>query len=108
MNRVDGERPWQECLLPLPGRGSHGDASLCINQQLTHGEAVSQALVVLFYPIVFFFGFLYYTDAGSLFFVVAMLVLARRGRVSQGLDSGKSRTPPCAVSLRLTESNTMQ
>jgi hypothetical protein len=36
---------------------------------------------VLFYPIVFFFGFLYYTDAGSLFFVVAMLVLARRGQV---------------------------
>lgn len=44
---------------------------------------MSQALLILLYPIVFFFGFLYYTDAGSLFCVVAMLVLARRGRVSE-------------------------
>lgn len=47
-------------------------------QRLSNGEALAQALSLSLYPVVFFFGFLYYTDAASLCSVLGMYYLARR------------------------------
>ncbi len=49
-------------------------------QLLSNGEALAQALCLGLYPVVFFFGFLYYTDAASLCCVLGMYYLARRER----------------------------
>jgi hypothetical protein len=44
--------------------------------------AVLHALSIALYPIVFFFGYLYYTDAGGLLCVMLMYYLSRMRKVS--------------------------
>ena len=60
-------------------------------QRLSNGEALAQALSLILYPVVFFFGFLYYTDAASLCCVLGMYYLARREKhVSAAVVGGVS------------------
>lgn len=56
--------------------------------QLPIASAATHALAWLLYPIIFFFGFLYYTDAGSLLLVLGMYDLAQRHRVRGWSHSG--------------------
>jgi len=57
-------------------------------QQLSNGEALAQALNLSLYPVIFFFGFLDYTDAASLCAVLGMYYLARRQRHVQAAVVG--------------------
>ncbi|RHY11140.1 hypothetical protein DYB36_006767 [Aphanomyces astaci] len=44
---------------------------------------VVHGIVIALFPVHYFFSFLYYTDAGAVFFVLAMYFFAQRGRADR-------------------------
>ncbi|CAM9395326.1 unnamed protein product, partial [Discosporangium mesarthrocarpum] len=51
-----------------------------LQRRMSTAKALGHATVLWLYPVSFFFGFLYYTDMGSTFFILLCYLLASGGR----------------------------
>lgn len=70
-------------------------------------EAILRTLNLWFFPILFFFNFLYYTDSGSTFFVTAMYLFARKGNYTLSFVVGVlsriiQQAALCSIAFRQT------
>lgn len=72
-----------------------------LGEQYAREDAILHAMTVVLYPVSFFVGFLYYTDAGALYLVLVMYTLARRGKVSPRWKQ-QHLHPPIVISFPLT------